>query len=444
MVRTRARRWAWLLGVALLATMLVLPACGEDEEDGVGEGTPEATEVADETPGDAEETPGVVEEVPGVTDTEILLGSHLPLSGLAAAWGVPLKAGMDAYFESINDQGGVHGRTIKLIVYDSEYTGPTASEVTRRLVEQDEVFGIMGALGTAAHSAVWKYLEEKGVPDMFILTGNTKWTEPVVKSRFPILVDYLTEGRMLGEYIAENFPGKKLGIIAQNDDFGKEGEEGLRLGVEDADMEIVVEYYEETQSDLTAQVQRLRNENVDVLAAYTMPPQAGSMIKAARETLSWDVPILLTGVNAVEVVAALAGLDNIEGTVSVVFAYQAFQTEEPGIAAHHEMMAEYAPDVEVGNLTMLGAAIGEAMVHIFEENGPDLTRESFLDTAESICGWVCSTCMVPMNLSPTDHRPTEIEVYIRATVDRSTDPPTFRWEPFGDPISFESTEECPE
>jgi len=434
-MRIRSSRLLWLLGVALLATMLLMAACEEEEEEVVDE-TPEATEVA-------EETPGVVEEVPGVTDTEILLGSHLPLSGLAAAWGVDLKAGMDAYFDYVNDQGGVHGRTIEFIVYDSEYTGPTTAEVVRKLVEQDEVFAIMGGLGTAAHSAVWKYLEENGVPDMFILTGNTKWTEPLVKSRFGFLVDYITEGKILGKYITDNFAGKKLGIIAQNDDFGKEGEEGLRQGVEDADMEIVVEYYEETQSDLIAQVQRLRNENVDVIAAYVMPIQAGSMIKAARETLSWDVPIVLTGVVAVEVVATLAGLDNIEGAVSVVFGHQAFETEEPGVAEHHEIMAQFAPDVEPGNLTLVGATIAEGMVNILEENGPDLTRESFLDTAESICGFVCSTCMVPVNLSPTDHRPTEIEVFVRATVDRSTDPPTFRWEPFGEPFGFESTEECP-
>jgi len=445
-MRIRSSRLLWLLGVALLATMLLMAACGEEEEEAAGE-TPEATEVVEEGTPEAtevvEETPGVVEEVPGVTDTEIILGSHLPLSGLAAAWGVDLKAGMDAYFAYINDQGGVHGRTIKLIVYDSEYTGPTTAEVVRKLVEQDEVFAIMGGLGTAAHSAVWKYLEENGVPDMFILTGNTKWTEPVVKSRFAFLVDYITEGRILGKYIADNFAGMKLGIIAQNDDFGKEGEEGIRLGVEDADMEIVVEYYEETQSDLTAQVQRLRNENVDVIAAYTMPIQAGSVIKSARETLTWDVPILITGVDAVEVVATLAGLDNIEGTVSVVFGHQVFETEEPGIAKHHEIMAQFAPDVTPTNLTLVGATIAEGMVHALEETGPDLTRESFVDAAESVCGWMCSTCMVPVNLSPTDHRPTQVEIYVRATVDRSTDPPTFRWEPFGEPFGFESTEECP-
>jgi ABC-type branched-subunit amino acid transport system substrate-binding protein len=413
--------------------MLAFSACKEEKKG--EEGTPQVTKAAGETPS--------AEPVPGVTDTEIVLGSHLPLSGLAAAWGVDLKAGMDAYFSYVNDQGGVNGRKIRLIVYDDQYTGPMASEVVRKLVEQDKVFAIMGGLGTQAHSAVWKYLEANGVPDMFILTGETKFTDPVVKSRFGFLVDYLTEAKILGKYIADNFAGKKLGIIKQNDEFGQEGEQGIREGVKDANMDIVVETYEETQSDLIAQVQRLKNENVDVIAAYAMPIQVASVIKGAHETLGWNVPIVITGVDAAEVVAQLAGLDNIEGTISVVFGHQAFEKDEPGIAKHWDIMAKYAPGVKPTNLTLVGATIAEAMTTILDETGPDLTREKFLDTAESLCGWMSSSAMVPSNVSPTDHRPIEVEVYVRATVDRSTDPPSFRWQPFGDPFGFESTPECP-
>ena len=199
--------------------------------------------------------------------------------------------------------------------------------MVRKLVEQDKVFAIMGGLGSAAHSAVWKYLEANGVPDMFILSGDSKWTDPVVKTRFAGLVDYTDEAKILGKYIAENFAGKKLGIIAQNDEFGQEGEKGLREGVKDANMEIVVETTRRRQGDLIAQVQRLKNENVDVIAAYAMPIQVASVIKGAHETLGWNVPIVVTGVDAFEVVAQLAGLDNVEGTISVVTGHQAFEKD---------------------------------------------------------------------------------------------------------------------
>ncbi|MDI6857056.1 MAG: ABC transporter substrate-binding protein [Dehalococcoidia bacterium] len=429
-------RWPSLLAAAITIALLLAAGCGEGEdEDAVTPGaTPEAT---------AERTPSA--EVPGVSDTEIKIGTLLPLSQTAAAaWGVPISKGMQAYYDYINDQGGIYGRKINLIVADNQYSGPVAGEAVRKLVEQEKVFAIQGSLGTAAHSSVWRYLEENGVPDMFILTGNTKWTEPAARNRFGLLVDYITEGRLLGKYVAENFKGKKLGILAQNDDFGKEGEKGLKMGVEenDGDMEFVVEYYDETQNDVTNQIQRLKAANVDVMAFYTMPVQAASGFKVARETLSWDVPVVISGVDAVEVVATLSGYDNIEGAVSVVFGHQAFETDNPGIAKHHEIMAKYAPGVAVDNLTLLGEFIGEYMVHILKQTGPDLTRESFLDAAESMCKFQCSACMVPSSMSPTDHRPIEVEVYLRATVDRSTDPPTFRWEPFGEPFGFESTEDC--
>ena len=264
----------------------------------------------------------------------------------------------------------------------------------------------------------------------------------MVKTRFAGLVDYTDEGRILGQYIADNFPGKKLGIIAQNDEFGQEGEKGVREGVKDAGMQIVTEYYEESQGDLIAQVQRLKNENVDVIAAYTMPIQAASVIKDAHETLNWNVPVLVTGVNAVEVVAVLAGMDNIEGTVSVVPGHQIFEKDVPDIARHWEIMAKYAPSVKPTNLTLVGATIAAGMANFLQQAGPDLTREKFLDAAESMCNYMTTGAYAPSSMSPTDHRPIEVEMYVRATVDRSTDPPSFRWQPFGEPHGFETTKEC--
>ena len=417
--------------VALAAGTLLLGACGNDE-DGDSETTPGTPVKVTASPGDTM----------GVTDTEIKIGTLLPLSGnAAAAWGVPLSRGMQAYYAYINDQGGIYGRKIELIVGDNQFSGPVASEVARKLVGQDNVFAIQGSLGMTAHSAIYKYLEESGVPDMFILAGDKKWTDPVARNRFTFLVDFFIEGRILGRYIAENFDGGKLGILAENDDFGKEGEEGLKQGLKDenANMEIVTGYYDETQNDVTAQVQRLKNANVDVIGVYAMPVQAASLMHTARETLGWDVPIVITGTDAVEILGALAGYSNIEGAVSVVFGYQTFETDQPGIAKHLQIMAEYAPDVTPSNLTLVGQAVSEAMVRVLKQAGPNLTRGSFLDAAESMCEFVCSTCMVPASLSPSDHRYMQMEVYVRAT---GTDAETFRWEPFGEPFGFESTKEC--
>ena len=433
MRRHTLRRGVLLLTAALALSALLTSACGK-KDDG-GEGSPT-------TPGGAEPLPGKMQ---GVTDTEVRIGALLPLSNTpAAAWGIAISKGMQAYFDYINAEGGIYGRKIKLSVGDSQYSGPVAAEAARRLVEQDGIFALQGSLGTAAHNAVYQYLEQKGIPDMYVLTGNRKWTEPVVRTRFTGLADYMTEGRILARYVFQKYDGKKLGILAQNDDYGKEGEQGLKQGLEEqgADMEVTVQYYDETQSEVTAQVQRLKVDNVDVMAFWGGPVQAANMIKTAHETLSWDVPIIINGTNALEIVATLAGYDNIEGTISAMIGHQAWETNIPGIAERKALMAEYAPDLTFDNTSLVGWAVSEGVTGLLKQAGPNLTRESFLNAAESICKYTSDTSLVPVSTSPTDHRPIESEVLVRAVVDRSADPPAFRWQPFSDPITFESTTDC--
>jgi len=420
----RLRRGCWLmLLAALVATAaLVAVACGEKEETGE---TPAATQPA------GGETPAA-QEVPGVTDTEILLGTHMPISQTVAAAYAPVADGIRAYFEYVNSRGGVHGRKIRFLVGDDHFNPPDSVEVVRKLVEQNGVFAIMSGLGDAQHAAVWKYLEERGIPDMWISGGLVKWTDPVVKTRFQGNPDYLTEGRMLGEYIAEQYPGKKLGLLLSHDEFGTDGKAGLLLGMEGSGVEIVAEEtYESTQWDVTAQTQRLKNANPDLVVAYAIPPPAANLVKVAREVLNWDVPVLVTGVSVTDIFIQLAGAENAEGVVSVVFARQVYHTEDPGVQQHIQIMEQFGQGVPASNLTLYGQLLAELMVKALENAGPNLTRESVVEGAEAIRDWCCSVCMVPVNLSPTDHRPFEIEVYNR--VENGV------WVEFGEPINFEST-----
>ena len=419
-MRITRRRLLWLPGVAILAAMVLSSAC--EEEGGLGEATPGATPEATEA----------VEEVPGVTDTEILLGTHMPLSQTPAAAYAPVGDGMRAYFDYINSQGGVHGRKITLLIEDDHFNPADAAEVVRKLVEQDDIFALVSGLGDAPHAAVWKYLEERGVPDLFVSGGLVKWTDPVVKTRFQGNPDYHTEGRMLGKYIAEHYDGKKLGLLLQNDEFGEDGKAGLVLGLEGSDVQIVAEEtYEAIQWDVTAQAQRLRNAGPDVVAMYAMPPQAASMVKVSREVLNWDVPFVVTGIDATDIFISLAGPENAEGVVSVVFARQVYHTDDPGVEQHYRIIEEFGHSVPVSNITLYGQLLAELTVEALENAGPDLTRESLVEGAEAIRDWCCSVCLVPVNFSSTDHRPFEIEVYIKVEGGK--------WVEFGEPVSFEST-----
>ena len=416
-----------LLLAPLVALMMVLVvACDEGEE---ATETPTGSPVASES-ADAE-TPAA-EEVPGVTDTEILLGTHFPVSQTPAAAYAPIIEGVRAYFEYVNSQGGVHGRKIKLLIGDDHYNPPDTVEVVRKLVEQDGIFALAYGLGESTHGAVWKYLEERGIPDLFVGSGIRKWTDPLVKTRFGANPDYYTEGRMLGQYIAENYNGKKLGLLIQNDELGVDGEAGILKGLEGSDVEIVArETYESVQFDATAQTQRLKNANPDVIAAYAIPPQAASLVKVSREVLNWDVPVVVSGVVATDIFIQLAGEENAEGVVSVVFGKQVYQTDDPAVQRHYEIMEQFGQGVPVSNFTLYGQALAELMVKTLENAGPDLTRESVVEGAEAIRDWCCSACLVPMNMSPTDHRPLEMELYIRVE--------DGKWVAISEPVSFEST-----
>jgi branched-chain amino acid transport system substrate-binding protein len=427
--------------IALVALALPLIACGSG---GKGASTP-GPSATPSTPSATTPAPTSSGPSPGVSNTEIKIGTLLPLSqSPAAAWGVPISKGMKAYFDYINAQGGIYGRKINFIIGDNQYTGPVSSEVARRMVEQDRVFAIQGSLGSEAENAIYAYLQSNGVPDMFILTGDSKWTNPVSRNRFVYLVEYLTEGRILGKYIGDNYNGKKLGILEQADAFGQEGEAGLRQGLQDAgaSMDVTVETYSELETDMTSQTERLKGANVDVVAVYGQPLQAASLIRTARETLGWDVPVVLAGVDVVQILGSLAGVNNIEGTVSVSFGLQSFQTDQAGIAKYQQILSQYASGVAFDNLSLVGMAVSEAMVHVLRRAGPDLTRDSFLNAAQSVCTYDCPSCIAPNSTSATDHDWNQAEIFVKATMDNSTSPPTFEWQPFGNVISYESTTSC--
>jgi len=411
---------------ALTAVPLLLAACGEEEE--AGAPTPATTAAAS-----PKASPAAGEEVTGVTDTQILLGTHLPLSASAAAAYAPIGDGMRAYFDYINDvEGGVYGRKIKIIVGDDHYNPPDTVEVVRKLVEQDKVFAIVSGLGDETHGAVWKYLEENGVPDMFIASGLHKWTDPPVKTRFGGIPDYLIEGRMLGAYIAKNYNGKKIGVLRENNEMGVDGLEGLKMGLEGSDVEITAdEKCEASVADVTAQTQRIKNAGAEVVVSVAGPVQSASLVKTAREVLAWDAPILVSGVDCSDIFIWLAGAENAEGVISVVFGHQVYETDLPGIQKHIEIIKKYAPQVEPSNFTLYGAVTAELMVETLKRAGPDLTRETLVEAAESIRDFTCSVCLTPINMSPTDHRPLEIEMYNKVEGGK--------WVAFGEPVDFETT-----
>jgi ABC-type branched-subunit amino acid transport system substrate-binding protein len=423
MLSTKKLLWA-AVSAALVVVVLMLVACGGNEtstsETGAGRpvGTPDTT---------------------GVTDTEIKLGTHYPLSGNPAAAYAPIAYGMKAFFDYINAQGGVYGRKITFLIGDDHYNPADTVEVVRKLVEQDKVFGIISGLGEETHSAVWKYLEERGIPDMYLSTGLDKWTNPVAYNRFSGNPDYITEGIFLGKYIAENFPDAKLGILEQSDQLGQDGDKGLRQGIEGSNVKVVsVEKYDVIQSDVSAQTQRLKAAGADVVAVFAIPPQAASMVTTARETLNWDVPIIVSAINCSEIFIALATPKNSEGIISSVFGHQVYDTDVPGVQKYMKIWEKFQNGASgpLNNFELYGMSVAEATVWDLEMAGKDLSRQSFLDAAGSMCDVWCSTCtdFGPWQTSATDHKINEVLVINKVV--------NGKWTTVGTPVSYESTPKC--
>src|SRR5437868_1324469 len=167
----------------------------------------------------------------GATDTEIKIGNIMPYSGPASAYGVLGKT-EEAYFKKINAEGGINGRKINFISYDDAYSPPKAVEQARKLVESDEVLFIFQSLGTPSNTAIQKYMNAKKVPQLFVATGATKWGDP---KHFPWTMGwqptYQAEGRIYAKFLLEQHPNAKIGILYQNDDYGKDYVKGLKDGL---------------------------------------------------------------------------------------------------------------------------------------------------------------------------------------------------------------------
>ncbi len=414
-----------LVVAALMAGALLLVACAaeEDEEAQTPAGTPAATVTG---------TPTAVAEVPGITDTEIILGSHCALSGTYGAAYAPIIAGLQAYFHYVNaEEGGVCGRQIVFKTEDDHFLPAGAVEATKKLLERDKVFAIVAGIGTAAHSAVWEDLNEKGVPDLWIMSGAHKWAaDPVAHPwSVAILPDYHVEATIVGKYISENMPGKKVGIIYENDDYGKDELAGLKNGLDLDKNELVSEQsYEITAVSIRSQVSNLRNDGAEVVVGACIPPTCAQLIKEA-DRLAWHPQFFMGYVNSDPMMFLYASPELMEGVITLQANKLSHWTDDPDVAEHHRIMKEYSNSLP-GNFTIAGQAAAVLTVEALRRTCDNLTREGLMDAVHSLKDYQLDLSLpgITITLSPTDHLGIDALRMLRAH--------DGKWEYFGEVISF--------
>jgi branched-chain amino acid transport system substrate-binding protein len=288
---------------------------------------------------------------PGVTDTEIKIGNIMPYSGPASAYGIVGKT-MSAYFRMINDNGGVNGRKINFISYDDAYSPPKTVEQARKLVESDEVFLIFAPLGTATNAAIQKYMNTMRVPQLFVLSGASRWGDA---GHFPWTIglqpNYRAEARVYAAYILEHYPNARIGVLYQNDDFGRDYILGLKDVLRDNYERMVVAStpYETSTPTVDSQVVTIRAARPDIFLNIATSKFAAQAIKKIAE-LDWHPVHIVTNISvSVGAVLRLAGLDNAKGILSAGFQMDVTDPQwesHPGMRRFHAFMAKYYSEAD--------------------------------------------------------------------------------------------------
>ena len=351
---------------------------------------------------------------PGASDTEIKIGQTMPYSGPVSAYGTIGKVEA-AYFKMINDGGGVNGRKINLISLDDAYSPPKTVEMVRRLVEQDEVLLVFQSLGTAHNSAVQKYLNTKKVPQLFVATGATRWNDPQGNPwTMGWQPNYQTETTIYAKHILKEKPNAKIGVLYQNDDYGKDYLKGLKDGLGDKAKMIVAEVsYEVSDPTIDSQIVQLQGSGADVLVNITTPKFAAQAIRKAYD-IGWKPLHYLNNVSiAVGSVLTPAGLDKSVGLISTAYFKDPTDTQwasDASIAEWTAFMKKYYPDGSLIDATnVYGYTVAQTMVQVLKQCGDNLTRENVMKQAASLTDFAPNTLLpgIKINTGAKDFAPIE-------------------------------------
>jgi ABC-type branched-subunit amino acid transport system substrate-binding protein len=362
------------------ASMLVAFGC-EERQAGQGVGAT-ATQQTPKKKVDKKD-----EGTPGVTDKTIKIGSYGPLSGPAAAWGAVLH-GMNAYFQYVNSKGGINGRKIEFIYRDDQYNPAKTPAVVRELVEKEKVFAIIGGIGTANGRAVAEYLQKKNVPLFTPASGDKYWTDQGgPKNLYTVYPKYVTEGEILGNYVGKELSAKKVAVLYQNDDFGKQGMEGLKKGLAKHEgAEVVAEVScLPTDTDLSGQVSQIAEKEPDVLAVFAAPKQAVAAVKKLDEQKK--KPQVVTSFVLSDPIMFKLGGESWEGTITSAVMKLATSDDE-SVKLYRETLEKFGGGkLPAGTFTEAGYMFAQPFVHAMDKAGKKLTRAALYKQLESMKGF---------------------------------------------------------
>jgi branched-chain amino acid transport system substrate-binding protein len=324
------------------------------------------------------------------TKDEIRVGQTLPYSGPLSGFGAIGRV-QDAFFAKINAEGGINGRAVKFISLDDAYSPPTTVEQTRRLVEQDEVAVMFGSLGTATNNAVHRYLNSRKVPQLFVLSGATKWADPKnFPWTMPGMAAYESEGVVYAKHIMLTKPDAKVAILSQNDDFGRDYVAGFKraLGAKAATMIVAEANYETTAPTINSQLATLKSSGANVLFGVTLGKFTSQMIKGMAE-IGWkpEVTYVPTSASSITFLEP-AGLENAIGLVTSGYQKDVFDEQwanDEDVKEYFAFMKQYMPSSDMHNANYAaGYMYANLMLQVLKACGDDFSGDNILHQATSL------------------------------------------------------------
>ncbi|WP_369255553.1 ABC transporter substrate-binding protein [Geodermatophilus amargosae] len=368
-----SRRLVSFVAAATVATTLA--ACGGgDSGGGGGGGGGEENEASDI----------------GITEDSIKLGAHYPLTGPAAPGYSEIPSGVQAYFDFVNANGGVNGRNIEFVYRDDAYNPTNTSQVVNQLVLEDEVFALMSGLGTPTHNAVTDFLNSEGVPDLFVSSGSRLWDDPEEKPyTFGWQPDYEIEGKIIGQYVAENFPDAKVGLFLQGDDFGEDGAAGARQFLED--QIVAEETYVPGSTDVRPQISALQAAGADLVLGFNTPTwtalsqltslQLGYAPQWFYSNVGSD-PALVGSLLARFSEGAVSDASLLDGALTTEYIPGLDAPDNPWVQLWQRVWEEQGEEGELTNFRIYGMSQAYTMVQALQAAGQNPTRDDLVAAVE--------------------------------------------------------------
>jgi branched-chain amino acid transport system substrate-binding protein len=347
---------------------------------------------------------------PGVTATTVTIGSHQPLTGVAAPGYSEIAPASNAYFKYVNAHGGVNGRKIVYKFLDDGYNPAKTVTVVHQLVLQDKVFAVFNGLGTPTHQQVVPFLNQQKVPDLFVASGCLCWNAPsTAPETFGWQTDYTIEGKILGKYISQKFKGQKIAIFAQGDDFGHNGVKGLQAEVP-ASQIATTQYYDPTNTNVAPQVQKLQQSGAKIVVSFSVPAFT-ALLQLTSLQLQYQPQLVVSNVGSdPKTLAGLLttfskgkapGAKLVQGIITDGYLSSPADPSNSWIQLFQKIHDQYDAKAPFDGNVEYGMAAAYTFVQALKAAGQNPTRDSIVKAIES--SHFSGPGLVPFGFSSSSH-----------------------------------------